>query len=224
MFGLSFNEIINSFEIQATIRIILGAFLTGLIGYERQAWKKPAGFRTHILVGESAILVMLCGIYIYENIGGADPSRIPAQLLSGMGFIGAGTILRDGFHVKGLTTAASLLAVTGIGLLVGCGAYLVAIVSTIIVYTILSYTYFINSHLNKLGEIKLEIVTNKNPKLTVKQIQHIIDKEDLIVKKMQIEENKLLIEGKINEDADISYLSRKIMEIENVTEVTNLNE
>ena len=144
---LSFNELINLFEVQAIIRIILGALLAGLIGYERQAWKKPAGFRTHILVGESAVLVTLCGIYLSGKIGGVDATRIPAQLLSGMGFIGAGTILRDGFHVKGLTTAASLLAVTGIGLLVGSGAYIIAIIATIIVYTILSYTYFVNSKL-----------------------------------------------------------------------------
>ena len=155
---LSFNELINLFEVQAIIRIILGALLAGLIGYERQAWKKPAGFRTHILVGESAVLVTLCGIYLSEKIGGVDATRIPAQLLSGMGFIGAGTILRDGFHVKGLTTAASLLAVTGIGLLVGSGAYIIAIIATIIVYTILSYTYFVNSKLNKMGEVKLEIM------------------------------------------------------------------
>ena len=86
---LSFNELINLFEVQAIIRIILGALLAGLIGYERQAWKKPAGFRTHILVGESAVLVTLCGIYLSEKIGGVDATRIPAQLLSGMGFIGA---------------------------------------------------------------------------------------------------------------------------------------
>ena len=220
---LSFNELINLFEVQAIIRIILGALLAGLIGYERQAWKKPAGFRTHILVGESAVLVTLCGIYLSGKIGGVDATRIPAQLLSGMGFIGAGTILRDGFHVKGLTTAASLLAVTGIGLLVGSGAYIIAIIATIIVYTILSYTYFVNSKLNKMGEVKLEIMAKNDPKDIVKAIQEIADREDLIIKKLKVDENQLLLEGKITEDIDISYISRKILEIENVKEVTNLN-
>ena len=106
----NFINLFGTFEVQALIRIILAAILAGIIGYERQSWKKPAGLRTHILVCESAVIVMLCGLYIQEKVGGSDPSRIPAQLLSGMGFIGAGTILRDGFHVKGLTTAASLLA------------------------------------------------------------------------------------------------------------------
>ena len=108
----NFINLFGTFEVQALIRIILAAILAGIIGYERQSWKKPAGLRTHILVCESAVIVMLCGLYIQEKVGGSDPSRIPAQLLSGMGFIGAGTILRDGFHVKGLTTASSLLAVT----------------------------------------------------------------------------------------------------------------
>lgn len=220
---INFSEFINLFEVQAFIRIVLGAFLTGLIGYERQAWKKPAGFRTHILVGESAVLVMLCGIYLHNNIAVVDPTRIPAQLLSGMGFIGAGTILRDGFHVKGLTTAASLLAVTGIGLLVGSGAYVVSIIATLIVYSILSYTYFINSNLNKMGEVKLEVILNKDPKEAIKAIQRIADREELVIKKIKTEDNKLLIEGKTTEDVDISYISRKILEIENVSEVTNLN-
>ena len=223
MFIHSLEEFLNLFEVQAIIRIVLGALLAGMIGYERQAWKKPAGFRTHVLVGESAVLVMLCGVHIYENIGGADPSRIPAQLLSGMGFIGAGTILRDGFHVKGLTTAASLLAVTGIGLLVGAGAYLVSIVATFIVYIILSYTYFINSNLNKIDEIKLEVITSKDPKDAIKSIQNIADKEGIVLKKFNVEDNSLFIEGKVPEDIDIDYIIRKIMEIENVKEITNIN-
>ncbi len=223
MFTHSLEEFFNLFEVQAIIRIVLGALLAGMIGYERQSWKKPAGFRTHVLVGESAVLVMLCGVYIYENIGGADPSRIPAQLLSGMGFIGAGTILRDGFHVKGLTTAASLLAVTGIGLLVGAGAYLVSIVATFIVYIILSYTYFINSNLNKIDEIKLEVITSKDPKDAIKSVQNIADKEGIALRKFNVEDNSLFIEGKAPEDIDIDYIIRKIMEIEDVKEVTNIN-
>ena len=175
----SLYSMFGPFEVQAIIRIILGAFLAGLIGYERQAWKKPAGFRTHILVCESAVLVTLCGIHMSNTTIGADPSRIPAQLLSGMGFIGAGTILRDGFHVKGLTTAASLLAVTGIGLLVGSGAYVIAIAATLVVYVILSYTYFMNSKFNKFCNLKLEIITTKDPKNVIKHVQKITDREEI---------------------------------------------
>ena len=70
------EKIINIFEFQAIIRLLLGVILTGIIGYEREAWRKPAGMRTHILVGESAVLIMLCGLFLSEKTGGADPTRI----------------------------------------------------------------------------------------------------------------------------------------------------
>ena len=118
---------------QIVLKLVLITVLSGIIGYERQQQSKPAGFRTYILVAISSVLVMECGNRLYSDIG-ADPTRIPAQLLSGIGFLGAGTILRDGFNVKGLTTAAGLLAVTCIGLSIGAGFYLGGIVTTFIVY------------------------------------------------------------------------------------------
>lgn len=89
----------NSFWFQAILKLFLGFILAGIIGLERSSWNKPAGFRTHSLVGISAVLITLCGEFLsdYYEI---DPSRLSSQLLSGIGFIGAGTILRDGFHVK----------------------------------------------------------------------------------------------------------------------------
>ena len=133
-------DIFLSFEVQAIIKLALGFILAGIIGAEREALNKPAGFKTHSLIGVSSVLIMLCGEYLAANTN-ADISRIPAQLLSGIGFIGAGTILRDGLNVKGLTTAASLLAVTCIGLSIGAGFYFGGIVATIIVYFVLSHSY-----------------------------------------------------------------------------------
>lgn len=89
-------NVVTSFWFQAVIKLVLGFILAGIIGLERSSWSKPAGFRTHSLVGISAVLIMLCGEYMSREYN-IDPSRIPAQLLSGIGFIGAGTILRDGF-------------------------------------------------------------------------------------------------------------------------------
>lgn len=133
-------DFIMSFEIQAIFRLFLGFILAGIIGYERETLNKPAGFKTHSLIGVSSVLIMLCGEYISMNWNG-DVSRIPAQLLSGIGFIGAGTILRDGLNVKGLTTAASLLAVTCIGISIGAGFYLGGIITTIFSYYILSHSH-----------------------------------------------------------------------------------
>lgn len=116
-------DFLMSFEVQSLIKLVLGFILAGIIGAEREALNKPAGFKTHSLIGICSVLVMLCGEYMAMTTN-TDVSRIPAQLLSGIGFIGAGTILRDGLNVKGLTTAASLLAVTCIGLCIGAGFYL----------------------------------------------------------------------------------------------------
>ena len=129
-----------SFEAQAVIKLIVGFILSGIIGYERESLNKPAGFKTHTLICISSVLIMLCGEYLSMHWG-VDVARLPAQLLSGIGFIGAGTILRDGFNVKGLTTAASLLAVTCIGLCVGAGFYVGGIVATIFTYFILSISH-----------------------------------------------------------------------------------
>ena len=117
-----FQNLMGIQQFETFFKLVLIVLLAGIVGYERESWKKPAGFRTYVLVGISSVLVMICGNELYKSIG-ADPTRIPAQLLSGIGFLGAGTILRDGFNVKGLTTAAGLLAVTCIGLLIGAGFY-----------------------------------------------------------------------------------------------------
>ena len=155
-----FYELITSFAFTSTVRLILGFILAGIIGLERSSWNKPAGFRTHVLVGISAVLVMICGEYLY-NTTGADPTRIPAQLLSGIGFLGAGTILRDGFNVKGLTTASTLLAVTCIGLCIGAGYYLCGIIATALVYVILSYSYLISDKIEHYNMLELEIELEK---------------------------------------------------------------
>ena len=212
------NVITNSFVLEACLRLVLGAFLAGLIGYERESWKKPAGIRTHILVGESAVLIMLCGIYLSKTITGADPSRIPAQLLSGIGFIGAGTILRDGFHVKGLTTAASLLAVTGIGLIVGAGAYLVAIVATFFIYIILSYSYKISDAAEKFDEFDFKIYTD-DIYINLKQVEKVLSKDEIIIKRIKVESDHIRVKGKILESLNKNRLITGIMKIEGIKEI-----
>ena len=111
-------NIVESDSFTIIFKLVLIFILSGFIGLERAALSKPAGFRTHVLVGMSGDMTMICGEYLNETKG-SDVTRIPAQLLSGIGFLGAGTILRDGFNVKGLTTAASLLVVACLGLCVG---------------------------------------------------------------------------------------------------------
>jgi putative Mg2+ transporter-C (MgtC) family protein len=125
------------------LRLILAVALTGLVGWERERLRKPAGFRTHILVGIGSTLVVMVSIFMSDLYSGkVDPSRIASNVVVGIGFLGAGTIMRsrEGI-ITGLTTAASLWVVAGIGLAVGCGFYSGALLTTALVMVVL---YFMN--------------------------------------------------------------------------------
>ncbi len=127
-------------DLTVVMRLLLAAVLSGAIGYERERHGRAAGLRTHILVCVGSTLLMLVGLHlteVYRGIANVDPGRIAAQVVSGIGFLGAGTIMRFRASVRGLTTAASLWAVAGVGLAVGCGFYSAAIVTTLIILTVL---------------------------------------------------------------------------------------
>lgn len=218
--GIQKLMLIEEFEI--FFKLVLIGILAGIVGYERESWKKPAGFRTYVLVGISAVLVMVCGKLLYEEHG-ADPTRIPAQLLSGIGFLGAGTILRDGFNVKGLTTAAGLLAVTCIGLIVGAGFYIPAIIATFVVYCVLSYSHVLSSKLEHYYFIDLKIVSQK-PKEILDDIRKVFNQEKLEIIQIKIVEDKeandyIKLEVKYKEKVDINRIVSKIMAINTVKEV-----
>lgn len=129
------------FILDSIWKLGLAALLSGIIGYEREHSHRPAGFRTHILVAIGSALVMLTSVYVadkYEGIMNVDITRMSGQVVSGIGFLGAGTILREGFSVKGLTTAASLWAVSCIGIAVGAGFIVGAVVATLVIYLTLN--------------------------------------------------------------------------------------
>jgi putative Mg2+ transporter-C (MgtC) family protein len=130
------------------LRLVLSVVLSGLIGLERQIHRRTAGLRTHILVSLGSCLIMLTSLYVFElykDISSLDPSRIAAGVITGIGFLGAGAIIRgrDGGKeqegVRGLTTAASLWIVSGIGLAVGCGFYNAAIYASVLALIVLVF-------------------------------------------------------------------------------------
>lgn len=128
-------------EWEMAIRLLLAGVLGGFIGYERESHHKAAGLRTHILVSIGSCLIMILSIKIYSSVQGftnADPARLAAQVVSGIGFLGAGSIMKEGSTVKGLTTAASLWVVSGVGLAVGSGYYMGAFMTTSFVFLTLT--------------------------------------------------------------------------------------
>ncbi|MFH2144916.1 MAG: MgtC/SapB family protein [Candidatus Omnitrophota bacterium] len=125
---------------QIMLRILLAAVLSGIVGFERELHGRAAGLRTTILVGVGSCLIMLTSMHLFElykGLASVDPGRIAAQVVSGIGFLGAGTILRFRASVRGLTTAAALWAVAGIGLAVGCGFFAPALISTSVIIIVL---------------------------------------------------------------------------------------
>ncbi len=117
--------------VEAILRLLLAAVLGGIIGYQREKAGKEAGLRTHILISVGSALFTVVSIY---GFAGSDPSRIAAGVVTGIGFLGAGVILhRTGGAVIGLTTAATMWAVAGIGLSAGAGLYLISAVATAVV-------------------------------------------------------------------------------------------
>ena len=221
-----FLNLMEVSEFQTLFKLVLITILAGIIGYERESWKKPAGFRTYILVAISSVLVMECGNRLYSDIG-ADPTRIPAQLLSGIGFLGAGTILRDGFNVKGLTTAAALLAVTCVGLIVGAGYYLSAILATFVIYCVLSYSHVLSDKLERFNFLDLEITVD-NPKIKIDEVKNILTGNEVEIVKMKVYDEKgvsyIKLEGKYREKIEINYIMSRIMSLEPVKEVVEVKE
>jgi putative Mg2+ transporter-C (MgtC) family protein len=130
----------NSYEATNMLRLLFAAFLSGLIGIEREVHGRAAGFRTHLLVGVATCLMVIVSEYFFKKYGGLssnmavrmDPARIAAQIVVGIGFLGAGVIIKSGPMVRGLTTAACLWMVAGVGMAVGTGLYAPAVMVAMI--------------------------------------------------------------------------------------------
>lgn len=121
------------------IRTVLSLIIGGSLGLERERKNRPAGFRTYMLVCLGSTIVMMTGQYVYQTYGVSDPVRLGAQVVSGIGFLGAGTIMVTGRRqVKGVTTAASLWAAACLGLALGTGFYEGAVIGAIVILLVMT--------------------------------------------------------------------------------------
>ncbi|NMB27479.1 MAG: MgtC/SapB family protein [Tissierellia bacterium] len=182
---VSKNEII--------IRLILSAVIGGLIGTEREASNRPAGLRTHILVSLGSTLIMLVSIEGFYDIETGlwvgDPARLAAQVVSGIGFLGAGTIMRTGDRIKGLTTAASLWVCSGIGLAIGNGYYLGGLLTAgIALVTLMSLGNF-EKKVFRTKYKTLEIFSTSRSGL-IGEIGTLLGKHDIDIRDISIDNNE----------------------------------
>jgi putative Mg2+ transporter-C (MgtC) family protein len=143
------------------VRILLSILIGGLIGLERELKNRPAGLRTYMVVSLGACLIMLTNQYIYQVFGAGDPVRMGAQVVSGIGFLGAGTIMVTRRNqIKGLTTAAGLWSAAGVGLAIGIGFYEAAVLGGVAIYLIMTLMQIIDKHVqrrNKVLELYVEL-------------------------------------------------------------------
>ena len=187
-------------EIEMLLRLVLAVLLSGIIGMEREALNKSAGFRTHILVGIGACLMMIISLSMpFIRMPGdfgatgsnSDPARIAAQVVSGIGFLGAGAIMSSSGKVRGLTTAASLWAVAGIGLCVGAGLYVTAIGASVLTFATLSLFARVENRIQKNRIIRMEIYMVDEP-CAVGKVFEVFNDLDIQVKDTAlVEDNKI---------------------------------
>lgn len=187
-------------------RLFLAIVLSGIIGFERELHGRPAGLRTHVLVALGAALVMLISV---DGFGGTgDPARLAAQVVSGIGFLGAGAILRDGGDIKGITTAATLWICGMIGLACGNGYYLGAVITSLFVFIFILVLRPIESKINnKKRSIILTVDSNK---VVMATIVKIFDEEHVEIENIsadyyerndkQILKLKIIIEHTLSQD------------------------
>lgn len=226
------REFVNSemFKVSAVIifKIIVCVILVGAIGYNREKKGMVVGIRTHVMVGLVGMLIQITSLEYYRiNGGDNDVFRLAGQYISGIGFLGAGTILKDKRSVKGLTTAASICLVAIIGLAVGAGIYLASIVVTLVAYAFLNDIFRIKNLItisrNSHAHIEVRISENISP--TVEVIKDMIRSAggDIVSIEMQKRSNgegvRLRFKINLDDELDISDILTDIMCINEVEKV-----
>jgi putative Mg2+ transporter-C (MgtC) family protein len=218
-------------DTEMLIRLVTAAALGSLIGFERERLLWAAGIRTHMLVCVGSCLIMIVSQYGFANVLTQqnvvlDPSRIAAQVVSGIGFLGAGAILARGEIIKGLTTAASIWTVAAVGLAVGGGLYLAAGASTVIILIILAGIKPLEEAYrsrNQSCQLKVEV---DNGSLTPELLRSTLDLRAGQVKRFLVESRNpdgtdalVILLSKVSSQ-DIATYPEKLKELDGVREVT----
>lgn len=169
------------------LRILAAVIIGGLIGLERGMKNRPAGLRTYMLVCVGACLIMLTNQYIYEATATGDPTRMAAQVVNGIGFLGAGTIIVTRRNqIKGLTTAAGLWAAAGVGLALGIGFYEAAIVGSLAIFIVMTLLQKMDNRMHRKTKT-VEVYMEVSAELSLGELLRAIREGDYEVQDVQRE-------------------------------------
>lgn len=225
------KEIIGSVSIKVVLEIIFKTFLcvvlVGAIGYNREKKGMVVGIRTHVLVGMVGLLIQITSLEYYRiNGGNNDVFRLAGQYISGIGFLGAGTILKDKRSVKGLTTAASICLAACIGLAVGSGVYLGAVIITIVSYIFLTDIF----RLKKIMSIKrnsyvfIEVELTGDTAVSMEKVRDGLKIAGVCIvsietRKVSIDKAKIILKLNVDDEVDINDILSEITYIDEVSKV-----
>jgi len=208
-------------------RLGLATLLGGLIGLERETHGQPAGLRTHMVVAIGACLIMLVSIYMWSVVdpNRADPGRIAAQVVTGIGFLGAGAIVRYGVSVRGLTTAAALWTAAGIGMAAGAGYWKAAVAATLFTLAaVYLFNKFEKAFLRGKAFRRVVVQAKDTPGL-VGRLEGVMEAGEILIKELDIQRD--VVEKKVQitlvaacrHKQDIDILSQAISRLGDVEKV-----
>lgn len=213
-------------EVQIILRILVGALLGAVIGFERERDNQPAGLRTHMILVIGATLAMVLSVnlgYLFARPGTpADPARLAAQVISGIGFLGAGAIMRYGFNVKGLTTATSLWTMAIVGMAVGAGYYLVGVFTTALMLVVLTLLNIIEKRFVRKPISRFISIQADDRKGVVKSIRRILQdfSQDLasfnIQKHVKNKRLRIQVMVRISRDQKLEDLVETLSDVDGV--------
>ena len=205
-------------------KVVLCVILVGSIGYNREKKGMVVGIRTHVLVGLVGLLIQLTSLEYYKVNGGTnDVFRLAGQYISGIGFLGAGTILKDKRSVKGLTTAASICLAACIGLAVGSGVYISAIIVTLVAYIFLTDLFRLKKRMaimrSNITHIEVSIVGDLE--LSISRIKELIinygiDISGIEVVQISNEKSKIILKLTLDDEIDVNEILSELISFKEV--------
>jgi putative Mg2+ transporter-C (MgtC) family protein len=208
-------------DIELLARLGLALVLGGAVGAERELADQPAGLRTHILLAIGACLFTLVSAYGFSN--GVDPTRIAAQIVSGVGFLGAGAIIRQGISVRGVTTAASIWSTAALGVAVGAGQYILGIGATVLILATLVGLRVVRNLLRRVSVTQGEVVVRTVQAFDLRALLDIAHDEGVSVRGLEHERHRdgdrVTLMIKTARGVAVEHFCQRLLELDEVREV-----